>query len=91
MSYNTQHTPQTTNMAVGDPYPEMVIRDISLNRQTSDYAYAQIPYIERLAFPNFLRSIRFFCVAMLRTPFFVCVCVCVCAISISDAKPDSFL
>ncbi len=64
-------------MAVGDPYPEMVICDISLNRQTSDYTYAQIPYIERLAFPNFLRSIRFFCVAMLQTPF-VCMCVCVC-------------
>ncbi len=41
-------------MAVRDPYSEMVTRDRSLNRQTSDYMYPQIPYIERLAFPHFL-------------------------------------
>ncbi len=68
-------------MAVGVPYPKMVIRDRSLNRQTSDYTHAQIPYIKILAFPHFLRSIRFFRVVMLQTLF---------AISVSDAKPDPF-
>ncbi len=59
----------------------MVIRDRSLNRQTSDYTHAQIPYIKRLAFPHFLRSIRFFRVVMLQTLF---------AITVSVAKPDPF-
>ncbi len=87
-NYNTQHIPQTTNMAVRDPYLKTIIRDRSLNRQTSGYTYAQIPYIEKLAFPHFLRSIRFFCFAMLQTPNFF---VCGCAIFVTDAKPGSFL
>ncbi len=68
-------------MVVGVPFPKMVIRDRSLNRQTSDYTHAQIPYIKRLTFPHFLRSIRFCRVVMLQTLF---------AISVSVAKPDPF-
>ncbi len=67
---STQHTRHTTNMAVAGPYPKMVIRDRSLNRWTSDYMHAQITYIKTFAFPHFLRSIHFFPVVMLQTPFF---------------------
>ncbi len=63
-NYNTQHIPQTTNMVATDPYPKRSIRDRSLNRQTSGYTCVRIPYIERLVLPMFLRSIRFFRLAM---------------------------
>ncbi len=62
-------------MVVADPYPKMVIPDRSLNRRTSDYTHAQIPYIKRLAFSHFLRSLHFFRVAIVTNPLFVCVCV----------------
>ncbi len=52
-NYNTQHTPQTTNMAVGDPYPKTLIRDRSLNRQASDYTRAQMTYIKDTHFHTF--------------------------------------
>ncbi len=65
-------------MAVRDPYPEMVICDRSLNRQTSDYTYAQIPYKERLAFPH-ICEVYTSSVLRCYTPKLFCVWVCVCA------------
>jgi len=44
-------------------------RQSSKSSRADDYTYTQTPYIERLAFPHFLRSICFFHLAMLQTHF----------------------